>query len=523
MFGYFMVPSADAGYEAFVINSCRGYYNSAWIGVIYGILSSTIFSLFGFYFIKGSIISDYETHFGLIIASNPITKPTYLMGKFISNLTFFSIILFILTIIAFLMQLLRAESSSYQLIELIAYLWLISFPTLAIVSALAIFFESIPFLRQSFGNVLYFAIWISAILIFIGRLFGTSVDIEPQNDVFGLSRIVISIRDQLMTQHGEIQNGVSDLFVPKGEQEISVFEWTGIKWTLNMFFERILWIGISILMVFCAAVPFDRFDPSHYINKDRKKKAKSTLFKDAQREPSYNPIEIKTKLKPTVINFIHTPNNLKQYPNRIRWWASIKSILRIMFIELYLISKEQRWWWFMVTFILFISSFIVSKEELVRQVLPLCWLWPISIWSGLGNKEVKYHTEKIIFSISAISTRQLIALYGVGIVISMITGSGAGLRFIFEADWNSLYAWLISATFIPSLSICLVVLSKKSVVFDIVYIILWIIGPLIGLPFRSIIERGDGFNFKGITILYLCISIMLFYLAYFRRQNQLIV
>ena len=139
------VPPLSAPYTSFVVASHRGYYNSPWVGTLYGVTAAILLSLIGFYLVKNSISRDYETRVGQIIATTPLRKIIYMAGKWFSNMLVLATILGVLTVIAPVMQVVRAEVTHVDLVALWAPIWLMGFPALIFAAALAVLFESVLF------------------------------------------------------------------------------------------------------------------------------------------------------------------------------------------------------------------------------------------------------------------------------------------------------------------------------------------------------------------------------------------
>ena len=64
----------------------------------------------GFYLVKGSVARDYETGVGQIMASTPLTRPLYALGKWLSNFAILSLMIFILMAAGVLMNLLKGTA-----------------------------------------------------------------------------------------------------------------------------------------------------------------------------------------------------------------------------------------------------------------------------------------------------------------------------------------------------------------------------------------------------------------------------
>ncbi|MGD8623885.1 MAG: hypothetical protein PVJ34_05065 [Anaerolineae bacterium] len=154
--GYLFVPPVDAGYRVLQVGTQRGIYDSAWIGLMFGLIAALHLPLVGFYLVKHAVERDRRTGVGQIIATTPTGKLVYVAGKWLSNLVVLALILSAMTAMAVVMQLVRAEDTTIRLGAMIATVWLMGLPVLAIAAALAVLFECIPFLRGGFGNVLFF-------------------------------------------------------------------------------------------------------------------------------------------------------------------------------------------------------------------------------------------------------------------------------------------------------------------------------------------------------------------------------
>jgi hypothetical protein len=187
--GYVFVPAADANYGTIDLGGYRGVYNSAWVGTMVALLTTTLLSLIGFYLVKNAVERDRQTGVGQIIATTPLRKVLYTSGKALSNFAVLAMMVGVIAVAAGVMQLFRAEELRIDLWALLAPYLLIALPAMAIVASLAIFFETISWLRGGFGNFVYFFLWNGLLIISAYTLFEPSSEdtIAPLNDVLGIS------------------------------------------------------------------------------------------------------------------------------------------------------------------------------------------------------------------------------------------------------------------------------------------------------------------------------------------------
>ena len=128
----------------------RGLYTSAWIGAIVSLVTTTFVSLVGFYIVKNAVDRDHQTGVGQILASAPLSRSFYLLGKFISNFVVLASLVGVLALAAFFaMQFLVAEDRVFHAWPLFSPFLLLSLPAMAVTAAVALLFETIQLLGEA--------------------------------------------------------------------------------------------------------------------------------------------------------------------------------------------------------------------------------------------------------------------------------------------------------------------------------------------------------------------------------------
>jgi ABC-type transport system involved in multi-copper enzyme maturation permease subunit len=121
----------------------RGEFNSAWIGTMTVLVTNTFLGLFAFYLVNDCIERDIRTGVGQIIATTPISRATYLRGKWISNCVVLFVLELILAAAAVIMVLLKQEAA-LDLGALLMPFLAVGLPYMALIAALAVVFETVP-------------------------------------------------------------------------------------------------------------------------------------------------------------------------------------------------------------------------------------------------------------------------------------------------------------------------------------------------------------------------------------------
>jgi ABC-type transport system involved in multi-copper enzyme maturation permease subunit len=265
--GYLFVPPAvDAGYRVLQVGVQRGIYNSQWIGLMFGLIAAMHLPLVGFYLVKNTVERDRKTGVGQIIATTPISKVAYVVGKWLSNLAVLVAILMVMTVMAAIMQLVRGEDAAVDVWALLTWIWLMGLPVLALAAAMAVLFECVSFLQGGLGNVIYFATWLGALIFVLsGSIDEATGLVQPSSDLYGFTRHMADIQGQVLAADPDVEIG-SSLVNTSGNFE-GTFVWEGSGWKPGMILERMIWLGIASAIALIAAIPFDRFDPTHRLGR----------------------------------------------------------------------------------------------------------------------------------------------------------------------------------------------------------------------------------------------------------------
>jgi ABC-type transport system involved in multi-copper enzyme maturation permease subunit len=174
------LPGPEAGYVALHLGGVRGIYNSAWVGGVVTIMCVIFIALPGFYLVKNAVQRDRETGVGQIIATTPIRRGEYVLGKWLSNLCFLAVIAGVAMLAALGLQILRGESLILSPGDYVMPYLLIILPMMAVVAALAVLFEAVPWLRGGAGNVIFFFSYAAALTALAFAMFPQSEARAPE-------------------------------------------------------------------------------------------------------------------------------------------------------------------------------------------------------------------------------------------------------------------------------------------------------------------------------------------------------
>ena len=497
------IPPNHSAYATMQIGGHRGVYNSAYLGALMAILISPFLSLAGFYLVKNAIDRDIQTRVGQILAATPLSKPLYTIGKALSNFAVLTVLVAIMGVAAIGMQFARKEDLNLQVWPLITPLVVISLPVMCVVAGMAILFEAIPRLRGGLGNVIYFFLW-SAVL----TARATQTDRaggDPYFDLFGLGLLLPSISAACETAFpGAIQKGMSigiNVRTQGQSWDLSTFRWDGLEWTSDIIFSRLFWVGAGFGLALAAAIFFRRFDPA----RERSKRGATVASGQTQKTRSAERV---------VLPVTHgIPFQPLTKPLRFSYFFMTMTELRLALHRLGL------WWYLIAAAIIAIGLF--SPLAVSRGALVVAWIWPLLIWSAMGTRERRYRTDQLVFSTAHPLRRQLLACWLAGVLVALATGAGTGVRLWIGGEQAGFAGWLSGAFFIPTLALVLGVWSERSMLFEVVYLLLWYLGPANGTPDLDFMGVTGAAGSSHTAALFGFATATLFVLAVIGRKRQL--
>ncbi len=508
--GYAFLPPNPSNYATLKLDDYRGIYNSAWVGTAVAMLSAVFISMIGFFIVKNAIERDRRTRVGQILATTPISRVQYTLGKTFSNFAVLATMALVVAIACVGMQWFRAEDRSIDLIALFSPFVLITLPMLFLTAAIAVFFEAMPFFRGGLGNVAYFILF-GAFLA--GNLTGDSRTAKNEPTGGGIAFPSMFVAAEAAYPEFDADSAFVSMGVnirSEGQWQLKTFEWKGIDWTPEHVGWRLSWVLLGLVVGGVAAIPFDRFDPARGRGHAREAREKKRWRRHRRRE-THDAFEATTEnVAPhTDVHLTPLPANARG----IRWGAMV-------WAEWKLVVRGLRWWYAGPLAVLFAAIF-APLSGVHAIVLPLGWFWPVLQWSKLGTRESRYGTEAVFFSAPSPIARQLTATWFAGVMLAVLATAPVAVRFAVAGEFASLAAWCVGAAFIPALALTLGVWTGSGKFFEVLYTALCyaILQQATPIDFMGAIPKATA---NGYPAVYAAITIGLLVLAILGRRRRLV-
>ncbi|MBA6258095.1 MULTISPECIES: hypothetical protein [unclassified Colwellia] len=467
-------PSLDDQYQTLVVNGYRGIYNSAWLGICLAMLNVLFLPLICFYLVKNGLELDRQSMTSELIAATPINKLTFLFAKWCTNVLILVSIVMVMLISCILLQLYYGES--YQ-IDLWALAWpqlVFVLPMLLAVASLAIMFETIKWLKNGLGNVVYFFLWTGSIIQSIESVSGIGAI---------LSQLDTEVAERFPLQQGSTHIGVT---IVNEVETVNTFIWQGIEPSISNLLGIIPLLIISLSCFIIAVIFFDRF--SQHSLTENKQSSKLVNFLNTQ-----------------VISRLDIPFYLltKHY-----------AFTRLLRLELKLLLKGHSTYWVMGLLTLNIIQLFISQQLLVNVFLPLSWLWCVLVVSQLGQIEKQANTTELITYSKKSAIQQSLASYSSAWVLLTMASLGSALRFAAMSEWLLIIQLIIAISFTVSLAYFCGAFTGTKRMFEVLYPAIWYMGPIQAALYLDFFGVNSQVSWQAETPYYfLAISIALLVLT----------
>jgi hypothetical protein len=267
-------------------------------------------------------------------------------------------------------------------------------------------------------------------------------------------------------------------------------------------------MGIALGISLIASVRFSRFDPAY-----EPRKIPESIPSGV---PDINEVKISTLVPLKEIQLRPLGDKALQF----QFGPMLLAESRLMLRE-YMQLPFLGMWGSAASVALIIAGLILPLDMARGILLPVAWILPVLIWSKMGTRETRHRTDQLIFSSADSLKRQLPAIWLAGVLLAIVTGSGVAMNLALQSDLLGVLAWVVGALFIPSMALCLGVWTGSSKLFELIYTLLWYIGPINQieiLDFMGVLPRSVD---AGIWQFYIIITIIFIGLAFIGRKWQI--
>jgi hypothetical protein len=491
-FSYIFLPAPDARYSTVRVGEYVGLNNSAWVGHVTAIMSSTFLWLIGFYLVNNGIKRDRETGVGQIIATTSIPNFKYLLAKAISNFLVLLTIVLIVMLMALGVLFYRVSNYPFSFSQFFLPYLLATIPSIFFVGALAVFMEVIFGKYTILLNIAFF-IMFGIIVANVNASQGTTLN---WLDVMGTKTLTDGISNLVNSTHTGSARQVSVGFIFGGLEKKKFFLFEGSTFTSGYIVMRFTWMIIAIMLVFISSKIFRRFDDGQMITVKSKKRATAEIIVE-----KHVPKDIHLHELP-----LATP--------ALGIWPFVKTEL------LLLIRKGPRWFW-LITIGGFVALFFMPLKLAHQFGLPALWFLQINRWADIATKEKYFGTHYFTYAAFKPLQRLLTSQVLSGWILSLILAIPLMIRFLIIGELGNIVSIILGALFVVALAVCSGIITGGKRFFEIFYFML-VYCNLSSIPFADYFGAfNHGLNYLLVLVSAICMMLILSYaVRNYKIRNQ---
>ena len=465
--GWWCLPPVGAGYMIVAIGDHhRGFYSSAWIGMVLAMMS-LLWGLVGFYLARGTIQRDFDTRVWQLLGTSSMRRSAYLLAKWASHLAVMGGLLCATLVVGLVAQLVRAEDRHVDLWELVKPSLFIAVPTLAFSATLAIWFDLIPLLRRTAGNVAFFFVWV--MLLTTGpagiehdraaRAAGAAAPIEqPWSSDLPAMRVM-----QWSIEH-QVARGLPDKTRLEGfcigcggtAAPAARFKWTTWEVRPAVLWGRLLWLAAAIAGVLLAVPLLDW--------------AAARVATPAGRAGPRS-------------------------PRSLRWLRALLRPLQgtalgtLVAAEIHLVLRMRPLWWWAAWLPLWGVQLFGPRHAVALAMLG-GWALLLDVFSRTGLRDHDHRTLELVSTAPGAQRRLLLARAGMGVGLAWLAAGPGLLRESFAHPAMCGAAMAIGAS-VALWGLASAAATRSSRPFELAFIAVGY-ATTQGLPWLDASARGNG-------------------------------
>jgi hypothetical protein len=340
-----------------------------------------------------------------------MTRTGYLLAKWASHMLVFVVIVAACLVVGVVAQWVRAEDRAIDVVELIKPVVLLTLPGLAVTAAAAIWFDLLPPLRRTAGNVLFFILWTTALAFGVAGFEAKSPVVREGwvSDPGGLLVAGRDFHDVRVAQTGKPQQYGFSLFSPMPKKGVVRFDWrTWSPKPMDMF-GRLLWLVIGIGGVLLAAPLLDRAA------------AKTAAVGERGRPAGFQLRWVGRLLRP-----------LAGTSSGAIVAAELTACLR----------ERARWWWLALLIALGLQAF--GSVGVMRTGLLLAWLLPLDVLARGILRERDHRTGALVFTGRGAARRVLASRFAVALILLLVATAPALVRLLVTTPSGAMAAFAVA-------------------------------------------------------------------------------
>ncbi|MFC3034726.1 hypothetical protein ACFOEE_19660 [Pseudoalteromonas fenneropenaei] len=462
--GFYPLP--EDGYVTFRVSGIIGAYNSVWMAIIYSMMTSMLVALFGFYFIKGAISLDRKRNLGVLLAHTSMSNTEYILQKTLASWMVLTTLCGTTLLTTMLLNVFVYDQYSFELGIYIKLFVVVLLPSLFVCAAFASLFDSHPRLASSLGNVVYFFLF-AGILSSLGGSQPGFVEISAQ-----INEAILAAYPN--TTGSGVSIGVL-VDSPENLKALGSILIKDLSFNSGLLSESALVLLFGFAVFALAVVVFDRFKhvPKKSIKKDNRTLVSARLF------------------------------------DRLRALYPNSPLVRLFITELSLLTRAIPKFLWLAMLILNLSIVALLQNDTAKLLMGLLCLLNLNMLGKLGIREDKAQLGLLLNHCTVSETHRRYTQIMTAVLIMIGTQLGSVVWVWVQYGLLNAISLIIGCTVWVLLSFVIGPWFKQRHPFDLVFLIIWYLGPMNGFEAMDFLAIHQEISIYGIGLL--CCMVALLY------------
>lgn len=429
---HYMVPDKDATYAVLTINGQVPTLTAAILGLELGVLAATLLTPLAYIFLRAgpSRVRPWQ-----ITDITPHARPVWALGRWVSDTCALWCLLAALTVSGLILGIFRLEADA-NIIETVVALWLPAAPALALIAAIRLVLDARPLTRGWVGDVLFFIIWMTLIIMGIIGTTDPETDqiiLNPMTDAFGFVSPIVGAVDFPVTAvsiGGSTNTG----------QSVMTDAWRGVT-DMSYVSARLAWLGIAAGLALVAGLIWAPKKPRNV------KAAKLQYDQSAIEAASIRNVPFAA------------PKSID---------AGTSTLIAVIISELRLMLSAR--FWVLILLGASVAGAVLPFRTAAGPLLMLCLIFPIADASARWQSTSMQH---LLDTVGPEKVGRALALFVAAAMIALLVMTPSAIRAVVfnEAEW--LAHILLIGVGMPAVLILLGAITKSAVTGRLLMLIAW--------------------------------------------------
>ncbi|MFD2176213.1 hypothetical protein [Veronia pacifica] len=457
----FLFPGEKAGYRVIDINDYRGTYNSAWMGTSLALVGSYLLSIFGYYWLNGSVDRDRQSKMLELIHTTGQSPRRYLLVRWTGHVILLSLLAITSMVTAGILQCFLSPESAIMFADYAVPFFLLVLPSILLTSAFILLFDMWQKPGSTAKNWLYFLSWsVITSAGLLGFSAHTLVTSGMESDFAHLG----------MTGTGSISIGFTPL-----ENAQQIVNWQGLNLSLESWLPAVYHLLTTLLLLMICLTRAKKAIPGAH-------------NKRHDRQPTVSESSKRHGLITWLVARSHLPSQLAEHVFTHRFCAEVRLIEHTLSAKLLIVALGVS-----------ALSLVLPLSAVKSVILAVAVTLPVLMLAPLHTLDHQSKIKELLKTLGQTGIQRLRRPLAMFYLINLSL-AGVTIRFAITGEITALLHWLAFLTISVFLPYLLATFTRSNKVFELLFISFWVTGILNKEPVADFVGVSGSHTAMTVTL-----------------------